>query len=654
MVMSLGEISKQWVSEQAGEQAQVTYLDHKKIKGFEDVGYLLEAYVVSGGDVTPNIQRNDLIDVTDVSVSLNNDMMAREGTSFQTKIPSTVYYLDFSKDGDWTWSTSHPTGTVGADYLTIAVVTTDTNGMVDVITDARTNYGSVRFKSPIAGYATDVQLGEVNAQLAETPSGVINAVLKYGADPTGVIDSSTALQNAIDETQSGTEIRTVYLPSGVYKFSTPLVSRGGIKIKGDGNNNGSTILRWVGEDTGPVLEFHNTDGGIIYRIVLEDITVDGGTGDKPQGIRLRNVSELEISRVFVKTCTDAFVFDSAAIIYMDRIDTSGCDRVFNFETSSASPLFNNSFITLSRLNIWDTSEAIFNFKSGFVNNLEISESWFENFQNFVKNENDGAQTTGFNHFNLSTSKISNTVSSPYSNAKFVKIAAKNGNFSSQFFNFSARECVIEVNSSDYIMTFNTNGNTGVSSLIGYEFIFTNCLLFGAPTAVSWSDSTSSRLRFIGSTIAQTAYYSGVAIPFFSGAVRPLDTPNLLGYTPVWTASSVAPVLGNGTLVGRYIIRGGLCRLQLELTIGSTTTAGTGSYTFSLPIAHGTGYGISVGTSYILDAGTMNYTGVAHIAAGASVMSIALNNVASFVGATNPITWATGDKITIAIEYPVSQ
>lgn len=68
-------------------------------------------------------------------------------------------------------------------------------------------------------------------------------VVAYGADPTGVADSTTAIQAAIDAATgagSATVVRrtgaTVYLPAGTYKVTAPLTvhSVGGMRIKGAG------------------------------------------------------------------------------------------------------------------------------------------------------------------------------------------------------------------------------------------------------------------------------------------------------------------------------------------------------------------------------------------------------------------------------------
>lgn len=54
------------------------------------------------------------------------------------------------------------------------------------------------------------------------------------------------------------------------------------------------------------------------------------------------------------------------------------------------------------------------------------------------------------------------------------------------------------------------------------------------------------------------------------------------YSPAWTSAGTAPVLGNGTLVGRFKKFGKWGMFRLTLTAGTTTTFGTLAYRFSLP------------------------------------------------------------------------
>lgn len=62
--------------------------------------------------------------------------------------------------------------------------------------------------------------------------GAVTNALDFGADPTGVSDSATAIQNAINSIPSG---GVIYLPAGTYSIATGLtVSNNYVKIIGDG------------------------------------------------------------------------------------------------------------------------------------------------------------------------------------------------------------------------------------------------------------------------------------------------------------------------------------------------------------------------------------------------------------------------------------
>lgn len=56
------------------------------------------------------------------------------------------------------------------------------------------------------------------------------------------------------------------------------------------------------------------------------------------------------------------------------------------------------------------------------------------------------------------------------------------------------------------------------------------------------------------------------------------------YTPAWTGSTTNPVIGNGTIAGRYMQAGKYTTFRVVITMGSTTTYGSGQYSVSLPFA----------------------------------------------------------------------
>jgi len=70
----------------------------------------------------------------------------------------------------------------------------------------------------------------------------------------------------------------------------------------------------------------------------------------------------------------------------------------------------------------------------------------------------------------------------------------------------------------------------------------------------------------------------------NGTTNSINMHGLVAYTPSWTSSGTAPTLGNGTILGYYTRRGQIIEGTIDLTIGSTTTTGTGTWYFSLPRA----------------------------------------------------------------------
>lgn len=54
------------------------------------------------------------------------------------------------------------------------------------------------------------------------------------------------------------------------------------------------------------------------------------------------------------------------------------------------------------------------------------------------------------------------------------------------------------------------------------------------------------------------------------------------YTPAWTGQTTNPVVGNGSLTGRYMKVGRTCHVQIDLVMGSTTTYGSGGWQMSVP------------------------------------------------------------------------
>lgn len=121
------------------------------------------------------------------------------------------------------------------------------------------------------------------------------------------------------------------------------------------------------------------------------------------------------------------------------------------------------------------------------------------------------------------------------------------------------------------------------------------------------------------------------------------------YTPTWASSGTQPVLGNGTLTGRYHQIGKSVKGQILLTPGSATTFGTGTYTFSLPVASLSALG--VGNAEALQTSVRWWLGRAVLATSTTCNVQWQNNSGvSTWDPTTPWTFASGHPFGIEFQY----
>lgn len=130
------------------------------------------------------------------------------------------------------------------------------------------------------------------------------------------------------------------------------------------------------------------------------------------------------------------------------------------------------------------------------------------------------------------------------------------------------------------------------------------------------------------------------------------------YTPSWTASSVNPAIVNGSIVGSYRRVGDALDIRINLSMGSSTTYGTGTYRFSLPLGYTTQSTINgnrSGMAHLRDDGTSanrDFAGVTPIA-DAIYFQLTAKDFNS-VSPTIPFTWANGDSMDIFCTIPIKE
>lgn len=126
------------------------------------------------------------------------------------------------------------------------------------------------------------------------------------------------------------------------------------------------------------------------------------------------------------------------------------------------------------------------------------------------------------------------------------------------------------------------------------------------------------------------------------------------YTPSWTSTGTAPVIGNGTLTGAFCQIGKTVFWRLKFIAGSTSTFGTGQWRFSIPVTSTTAIGASpsapttspatgVGTWYGENPGVIGYGGIFALLNSTFFAPLYQTTTAgnlTIVGGSSPGVWAS--------------
>lgn len=126
------------------------------------------------------------------------------------------------------------------------------------------------------------------------------------------------------------------------------------------------------------------------------------------------------------------------------------------------------------------------------------------------------------------------------------------------------------------------------------------------------------------------------------------------YTPTWTASTTNPVIGNGSLEGKYIQLGSVVWAQGKIRAGSTTTFGAGEYHVGLPVSANLSFSNGIiGNVWIRDASGADHQGTC-VAADAGYFVVrpagATFGASASWDPTHPVTLASGDFLSFSVFY----
>lgn len=175
----------------------------------------------------------------------------------------------------------------------------------------------------------------------------------------------------------------------------------------------------------------------------------------------------------------------------------------------------------------------------------------------------------------------------------------------------------------------TNESTAARRLINIATSGATSLAPGSGSAIYVYDETTDRWRLVQH-----------------------EQGDSIAYTPTWAGGSPAPSIGDGSLTGRYYLRGKQVTFSIHLGAGSTTTFGdtTSGWTMTLPLTS-TGAFEYAFPVYAFQSGVAHHIGVAMNRAAADKISFYNEgNSGNGYASTNPWTWQNGDDVEVGGVY----
>ena len=190
-------------------------------------------------------------------------------------------------------------------------------------------------------------------------------VLDYGADPTGITNSSVVINEALS---TG---RSIYIPAGTYRIDSALLPKTSQMIYGDGVNvsvlkahtAGMTVLSYPsGAYSNVNLSHFSVDGNSLALIGINIISASQGSSSS---IYLDNVSAgncvtnaLYMSLVTYAAFTNCIFAGGVNTVYFDRMYSSSVtDSVIYDGSNSCLYLFQNSVMLFTKAECFNSSPA---------------------------------------------------------------------------------------------------------------------------------------------------------------------------------------------------------------------------------------------------------------------------------------------------------
>ncbi|UOF80473.1 tail spike protein [Caudoviricetes sp.] len=184
---------------------------------------------------------------------------------------------------------------------------------------------------------------------------------------------------------------------------------------------------------------------------------------------------------------------------------------------------------------------------------------------------------------------------------------------------------------------------GTMTIRGIDSVFTDNVVAGSITlADNAAGDGCASLTYANNRITGTFLDSSAATNYVV-----LNEP--ISFTPTWSSTGTAPALGNADVRCEYTRRGMHIRAKYFIKFGSTSTFGTGTYKFSIPVNRYT----ATTTTFVGVALLKDRCGVVQTLFQSSDDSVRpFDSAGNAMQPASPVTWASGDVLCMDIEYRI--
>lgn len=146
----------------------------------------------------------------------------------------------------------------------------------------------------------------------------------------------------------------------------------------------------------------------------------------------------------------------------------------------------------------------------------------------------------------------------------------------------------------------------------------------------------------------TVANAAISANYYSHESSPIGYPHLFAYASAWSGTGTPPAIGNGTVTSYFSVMGRNCFADIEILLGSSSTIGNGTYTFSAPITSAAT--IKNNGNLIAYYGSVLYNYACYLVANGSTIYGVVSSGAEMTYTS--FAQAAGNRIQISLVYKI--